>query len=773
MATAYAPPPAPIPSVGGAHAHQQQQGGGGEKIKPMSNNKKDKEAPPSPPIKIRDAGNGVQYTRMGFLGEGGFARVYELLGPDGRSWAAKVVHKDQLATTKKRTKLYAEIMIHKLMAHPHVVPFREAFEDEDQNMMDLLKRRKRFTEPEARYYLTQIISAVQYMHRCRVMHRDLKLGNVFLDKRMNVQVGDFGLAALIEKEGDRRKTVCGTPNYIAPEVLYGKSEGHSYEVDIWSIGVILYTMLVGKPPFQMKDVKMIYQKIKDMDYAFPPDCRVSEEAKSLVKSILNKDPSQRPSLDDIFAHPWFISGAFPTDLPASSLKEVPIFPPMSFEQITHNFRKLKQRCAVGQDLPLAKTVPKQPPRSVPGVVASPVQARQAVNQAIARQEEEFKRAVAPDSPISTLLSSAKKPPVVAPTVAHAGGRADPSLMRHFQGPSASTGSPLRRETRSRGPSGSSAGGRNRDIIEEEDVDMDDDGKDDGLMLQSRLKAKRTTTATSPLREQNRRALSPARGHQINGLPASATAGSQEGAKSVASSSSGTVTNSQKYRSRALYDRITRNIDEALMTREQDLPITASEMAQERPADPKIFISSWLDYAHKYGMGHIDHIKPPPSNSSGQALRTNYSMSKVPDDEHFQERLYLLSHFEQYMMNKLNGMTEYNYQDTQLRTGMVFLTRYWRMKHVIAFRLSNDTFQFNYQDHTKLLLSHDGTVVTYIDDKYKMWTWHLSQMMKPELLAHGRERRRMDKAISKLEYAKNVIAKLDKAPRSKPTDGVRS
>lgn len=71
------------------------------------------------------------------------------------------------------------------------------------------------------------------------------------------------------------------------------------------------------------------------------------------------------------------------------------------------------------------------------------------------------------------------------------------------------------------------------------------------------------------------------------------------------------------------------------------------------------------------------------------------MTKVPDDEHFQERLYLLSHFEQYMMNKLNGMTEYNYQDKELRTGMVFLTKYWRMKHVIAFRLSNETFQVSF------------------------------------------------------------------------------
>lgn len=151
-------------------------------------------------------------------------------------------------------------------------------------------------------------------------------------------------------------------------------------------------------------------------------------------------------------------------------------------------------------------------------------------------------------------------------------------MRHFQGPSASSGSPLRREAKSRGPSGSSAGGRNRDIIEEEDVDMDDNDDDEGLMLQSRMKAKRTaavTSAGSPPREQNRRALSPARGHQVNGLPATSTARSQEGTKSAASSSSGAGSSSQKHRSRALYDRITRNIDAALMTREQDLPITAS------------------------------------------------------------------------------------------------------------------------------------------------------------------------------------------------------
>lgn len=117
--------------------------------------------------------------------------------------------------------------------------------------MDLLRRRRRLSEPEARYYLVQIIGANGYMHQTNVIHRDLKLGNIFLDDNMNLKVGDFGLAALIEKPGDRKKcdtclelladirTICGTPNYIAPEILFDTANGHSFEVDIWSVGVIL------------------------------------------------------------------------------------------------------------------------------------------------------------------------------------------------------------------------------------------------------------------------------------------------------------------------------------------------------------------------------------------------------------------------------------------------------------------------------------------------------------------------------------------------------
>lgn len=167
-------------------------------------------------------------------------------------------------------KLYAEIKIHRSLQHPNIVRFGDCFEDPDNvymtlelcqsgSLMDMLRHRRRFTEPETRFFLVQLIGACNYMHTHQVIHRDLKLGNLFLDEDMNIKVGDFGLAALIESPGERKKTICGTPNYIAPEVLFDTANGHSFEVDTWSIGVILYTLVVGRPPFQTKDVKTIYK----------------------------------------------------------------------------------------------------------------------------------------------------------------------------------------------------------------------------------------------------------------------------------------------------------------------------------------------------------------------------------------------------------------------------------------------------------------------------------------------------------------------------------
>jgi serine/threonine protein kinase len=171
-----------------------------------------------------------------------------------------------------QSKLYAEIKIHRSLEHPNIVGFQDCFEDESNvymtlelcpcgSLMDMLRRRRRFTEPEARFFLVQLIGACYYMHTHQVIHRDLKLGNLLLDSSMNIKVGDFGLAALIESPGERKKTICGTSNYIAPEVLFDTANGHSFEVDTWSIGVILYTLVVGRPPFQTQDVKEIYEYV--------------------------------------------------------------------------------------------------------------------------------------------------------------------------------------------------------------------------------------------------------------------------------------------------------------------------------------------------------------------------------------------------------------------------------------------------------------------------------------------------------------------------------
>ena len=131
----------------------------------------------------------------------------------------------------------------------------------NQSMNELLKRRKRLHELEVKCYTGQIINSLKYLHHHRIIHRDLKLGNLFLNDKMVLKLGDFGLATKLDFDGEKKRTICGTPNSIAPEVLEGRA-GHSYEVDIWSLGVIIYTLIIGKPPFETTDVKATYNRIK-------------------------------------------------------------------------------------------------------------------------------------------------------------------------------------------------------------------------------------------------------------------------------------------------------------------------------------------------------------------------------------------------------------------------------------------------------------------------------------------------------------------------------
>lgn len=169
---------------------------------------------------------------------------------------------------------------------------------------------------EVQYYLQQIVGSLIYLHQTKVIHRDLKLGNLFLNENMEIKLGDFGLASRLEYNEEKKKTICGTPNYIAPEILEGK--GHSYEVDVWSVGVIIYTQLIGKPPFETPEVKTTYKKIKACNYAFPEHVTISDNARNLITKILVLDPSKRPTLEEILADP-FMSEPIPKTIPRSTL----------------------------------------------------------------------------------------------------------------------------------------------------------------------------------------------------------------------------------------------------------------------------------------------------------------------------------------------------------------------------------------------------------------------------------------------------------------------
>lgn len=231
------------------------------------------------------------------------------------TWALKVVPKVNLQRTKARQKLTSEIKIHRALDHEGVVRFDRYFEDKDnvyimlnicsnQSLSDLIKRRKRLHEVEARYYIHQLVRAMQYVHSRKVIHRDLKLGNLFLTDKMQLKVGDFGLAAQVFYQGEKKRTVCGTPNYLAPEVLEANG-GHSYEVDYWAIGVILYTMLNGRPPFESQEIKQTYKKIRAGAFNFPEHVTMGVQVKDFIRRTLTVDINKRINLQEMLEHDFF------------------------------------------------------------------------------------------------------------------------------------------------------------------------------------------------------------------------------------------------------------------------------------------------------------------------------------------------------------------------------------------------------------------------------------------------------------------------------------
>ncbi|XP_049782378.1 serine/threonine-protein kinase PLK1-like [Schistocerca gregaria] len=281
---------------------------------------------------IVDPTTRTTYLKGKFLGKGGFARVHELMDlTTDTVYAGKIIPKNRITKRHHIHKIAREIFIHRGLVHKHVVRLHHFFEDAlnayiilencpRKSLVHVLKHRWTITEPEVRYYLSQLVSGVQYIHSQNVIHRDLKPGNMFLSESMVVKLGDFGLAMQID--GDKRVSICGTPNYIAPEVLNKLS--YSFEADVWAIGCIMFAMLVGQPPFETATLKDTYARIVSNKYTLPP-C-VSETACSLIRVLLQPLPEDRPKLEDICKHEFFTSGYTPETLSPSCCYTVPNFP---------------------------------------------------------------------------------------------------------------------------------------------------------------------------------------------------------------------------------------------------------------------------------------------------------------------------------------------------------------------------------------------------------------------------------------------------------------
>nr|XP_038039167.1 serine/threonine-protein kinase PLK3 isoform X1 [Anas platyrhynchos] len=297
--------------------------------------------PPPPPNRaaetsrlITDPLSGRSYCKGRLLGKGGFARCYEMTDlSSNKTYAVKVIPHSRVAKPHQREKITNEIELHRDLHHKHIVKFSHHFEDAEsiyiflehcsrKSLAHIWKARHTLLEPEVRYYLKQIISGLKYLHLKGILHRDLKLGNFFINENMELKVGDFGLAACQDASDQKKKTICGTPNYLAPEVLL--RQGHGPESDVWSLGCVMYTLLCGNPPFETSDLKETYRCIKQVEYTLP--AFLSLPAKHLIAGILRRNPQDRLTLEEILDHEFF-KGYTPEKLPPSSCVMAPELSP--------------------------------------------------------------------------------------------------------------------------------------------------------------------------------------------------------------------------------------------------------------------------------------------------------------------------------------------------------------------------------------------------------------------------------------------------------------
>ncbi|XP_036429952.1 MAP/microtubule affinity-regulating kinase 3a isoform X4 [Colossoma macropomum] len=256
------------------------------------------------------------YRLLKTIGKGNFAKVKlarHIL--TGREVAIKIIDKTQLNPTSLQ-KLFREVRIMKILNHPNIVKLFEVIETEKTlflvmeyasggEVFDYLVAHGRMKEKEARAKFRQIVSAVQYCHQKHIVHRDLKAENLLLDADMNIKIADFGFSNEFTV-GNKLDTFCGSPPYAAPELFQGKKYDGP-EVDVWSLGVILYTLVSGSLPFDGQNLKELRERVLRGKYRIP--FYMSTDCENLLKRFLVLNPAKRGTLEQIMKDRWINSGS--------------------------------------------------------------------------------------------------------------------------------------------------------------------------------------------------------------------------------------------------------------------------------------------------------------------------------------------------------------------------------------------------------------------------------------------------------------------------------
>jgi len=282
---------------------------------------------------------------IGTLGKGSFGHVQLMKDPsNNKTYALKAVSKMQIVQTGQQGHIMSEKKVMACLNHPFLVRLHQTYKDKDRlyfllepalggELFSVLRARTFFDEDTARFYASQVILAFEYMHSKNIIYRDLKPENLLLDDEGYLKVTDFGFAKIVT---GRTYTLCGTPDYLAPEIVAGK--GHGKGVDWWTLGILIYEMLSSYPPFYDEDPMKTYAKIMHGKITFPS--HFSKEAVNLIQRLLHHKATKRLGVvkggaQNIKDHPWF--KGFDWDALINKKMKAPIVPNIKNSEDLSNF----------------------------------------------------------------------------------------------------------------------------------------------------------------------------------------------------------------------------------------------------------------------------------------------------------------------------------------------------------------------------------------------------------------------------------------------------